>query len=85
MAKPKKKVTRWSDGVTPIEELAPAEQIAHEVVSAYGDLAPSVERIFDAEISDEAREQALTLFRESLGSPGDPNRDPRVAIQNAGS
>ena len=52
------------------------------MVSQYRDLAPSVERIMDAEISDEQREQALTAFRDSLDTPGDPNRDPRVAIAN---
>ena len=28
--------------------------------------------------------QALGLFRESLVTPGDPNRDPRAAIVAAG-
>ena len=84
MAKKKVPATRWHDGTTPIEDLAPNELIAHEVVSQYGDLAPSILRIMDAELTDEQRNVALTAFRESLGTIGDPNRDPRVAITNAG-
>jgi hypothetical protein len=84
MAKKKVPATRWHDGTTPIEDLAPNELIAHEVVSQYGDLAPSITRIMDAELTDDQRNVALTAFRESLGTIGDPNRDPRVAINNAG-
>jgi hypothetical protein len=84
MAKAKKKVTRWSNGSIDIEELGPSERIAHELVSEFADLAPSVEKIMDAEISDEGRSAALQLFRTSLGAIGDPNRDPRTAISAAG-
>jgi hypothetical protein len=83
-AKSKKPITRWSDGSVPAEELAPNERIAHEVVSEYRDLAPSIEKIMNAEMDEDARHEALTAFRTSLGSIGDPNRDPRVAITNAG-
>lgn len=82
MATKKQPVTRWFDGTTPVDELSAPEQLAHEVVSQFRDLAPSVERIMDAELTDEQREQALLAFRDSLGTPGDPNRDPRVAIAN---
>lgn len=84
MAKAKKKVTRWSDGSIDVEDLAPSERIAHELVSEFADLAPSVEKIMDAEISDEGRSEALELFRTSLDVIGDPNRDPRIAIAAAG-
>ncbi len=84
MAKAKKKVTRWSDGSIDVEELGPSERIAHELVSEFADLAPSVEKIMDAEISDDGRSEALELFRASLGAIGDPNRDPRAAITAAG-
>ena len=84
MAKKKVPATRWHDGTTPIEDLAPNELIAHEVVSQYGDLAPSITRIMDADLTDDQRNVALTSFRNSLDSIGDPNRDPRVAITNAG-
>jgi hypothetical protein len=83
MAKATKRTTRWSAGQTSIDDLAPCERLAHEIVEKFRDLAPSVERIMDAELSDAVRERALTSFRESLGHVGDPNRDPRVAIVNA--
>lgn len=83
MATKKQPATRWFNGTTPVEELSVSEQLAHEVVSQYRDLAPSVERIMDAELDDDQREQAITAFRDSLDTPGDPNRDPRVAIANA--
>jgi hypothetical protein len=83
MATKKQPATRWYDGTTPVEDLSAPEQLAHSVVSQFRDLAPSVERIMDAEITEEQREQALTAFRDSLDQPGDPNRDPRVAIANA--
>jgi hypothetical protein len=79
----KKPTTRWHDGSTPIEDLAPNEQLAHRLVSQFRDLAPSVERIMDAELDEDQRGVALTAFGESLGKVGDPNRDPRVAIANA--
>ncbi len=84
MAKAKKKVTRWSNGSIDIEDLAPTERMAHELVSEFADLAPSVETIMEAEISDDGRIEALELFRTSLGGIGDPNRNPRVAIETAG-
>lgn len=84
MARAKKQVSRWSDGSIELDDLDPNERIAHELVSEFADLAPSVEKIMDAEISDEGRLQALELFRASLGTIGDPNRDPRVAITTAG-
>jgi hypothetical protein len=82
MAK-KRPVTRWHDGTTPVDDLAPTELLAHELVSEKADLAPSVERIMEAELSDDQRHRALVAFRDSLSTPGDPNRDPRVAIANA--
>lgn len=83
MAKAKKTSSRWSEGSTNIDDLAPRERLAHEIVSAYGDLLPSVERIMDAELTEEQGLTALTAFRDSIGIPGDPNRDPRVTIANA--
>jgi hypothetical protein len=62
-------------------ELSPANRIAFEVVAERRDLLPSVERIMNAGLSEDAAVQALNLFRDSLGSAGDPNRDPRVAIE----
>jgi hypothetical protein len=79
----KQPTTRWYDGITPIEDLAANEQLAHEMVSRHRDLAPSVERIMAADLTDEQRTDALTTFRHSLTRIGDPNRDPRTAIANA--
>ena len=83
MAKAKKVTSRWSDGSVSVDDLAPRERLAHEIVSAYGDLLPSVVRIMDADLDEERGLAALTAFRDSIGTPGDPNRDPRVAIANA--
>lgn len=83
MVKKKVTFTRWHDGSTPIEELPADEQMAHQLVSERGDLAPSVERIMDAELTVDQRAHALNAFNESLANPGDPNRDPRTAIANA--
>lgn len=88
MAATKKKkkapTSRWHDGNTPIEELEPLEQLAHQIVTDYRDLTPSVERIMSSELDSDGRLKALTAFHASLGEIGDPNRDPRVAIANAG-
>ena len=83
MAKAKKVSTRWSEGTADVDSLAPRERLAHEIVSTYGDLLPSVERIMNAELTEEQGLVALTAFRDSIGTPGDPNRDPRVSIANA--
>jgi len=81
--KNKARVSRWHDGSTPIEELDPSEAVAHEIVTAYSDLTPSVERIMDAELDADQRLVAISSFRDALGTIGDPNRDPRQAIANA--
>jgi hypothetical protein len=65
------------------DDLTPLQTVAREVLTARGDLLPSVERIAGAGLSETEAVDALTLFRDALGSPGDPNRDPRVAIANA--
>ena len=83
MAKKTIPATPWNNGTTPVEDLAPNERLAHQMVSEFVDLTPSVDRIMTAEMSEDARHEALTAFRDSLGRVGDPNRDPRVAIANA--
>lgn len=65
------------------DELEPANRIAHDVVHERRDLLPSVERIMNAGLDDEATVRAMTLFRDSLTTVGDPHRDPRVAIANS--
>ena len=75
--------TRWHDGTTPVDDLAPHELMAHQLVAEHRYLTPSVERIMGAELSTSQQLDALTAFRDSLGRIGDPNRDPRVAIASA--
>jgi hypothetical protein len=62
------------------DELSPANRIAYEIVAERRDLVPSVERIMNAGLDQDATVRALSLFRESLTAIGDPHRDPRVAI-----
>lgn len=83
MAKAKKAGSRWSQGLDDVGDLAPRERLAHEIVTTHRDLLPSVERIMDAELTEDQCVVALTAFRDSVGTAGDPNRDPRVSIANA--
>jgi hypothetical protein len=39
-----------------------------------------VNRILQSSLGEAGRLQAITLFRDALGSPGDPMRDPAGAI-----
>ncbi len=77
----KPKSTRWYNGDVPFEDLDPSEQVAHDIVHKFGDLAPSVDRIMDADLTSEQRLQAINLFNASLGRLHDPHRDPRTAIE----
>jgi hypothetical protein len=82
MVKKKTIATRWHDGTTPLDTLGPDELLAHQLVSQFMDLAPSVQRIMEAELDADQRHRAMVAFRDSLDRAGDPNRDPRVAIAN---
>ena len=84
-AKKKAQSTRWYGGDIPFDELGPSEQIAHNIVQQFGDLAPSVERIMEAELTGPQRESAIGLFEASLDDLDNPNRDPRHAIDTARS
>lgn len=85
MAKKKVAATRWHDGVGEIEDLTDTEQVAHKIVTERKDLEPSVARIMDSEDLDEdQRGVALNSFQAALSDPGDENRNPTVAITNAG-
>jgi len=66
------------------DDLGPANRIAYDIVAARRDLLPSVERIMNAGLDESGTVGALGLFQTSLASPGDPNRDPRVAIAEYG-
>ena len=67
------------DGVA-YEDLLPSQQVGHDIRTSYPDLAPSVQRILDAELDEDQRLKAMHMFQEALGSPTDPNRDPRNVI-----
>lgn len=68
-----------------VEMLAPTDRIAYEIVDDRRDLLPSVDRIMNAGLDDDAKLRAITLFRDSLGRAGDPHRDPQVSIANSTS
>jgi hypothetical protein len=68
-----------------VDDLSPANRIAYEIIAERRDLLPSVERIMNAGLTEDATVRALTLFRDSLTATDDPHRDPRVAIVNASS
>ena len=63
-----------------VDDLSPANRIAHDIVAQRRDVLPSVERIMNASLGEDATVGALSLFRSALSTVGDPNRDPRVAI-----
>ena len=77
-AKPPNGAPRWQSGSP--DDLGPAELIAHEILAGRRDLFPSVERIMTAGLETDGTLRAISLFRDSLGNPGDVHRDPRVAI-----
>ena len=84
----KKATTRRSSPYmtsTDIDDLSPTNRMAHEILTSRGDLLPSIEHIMQAGLSDSDATAALTFFRDALGAPGDPNRDPNVAIAAATS
>ena len=70
----------WASPGSP-HELDELHLTAHGMVNARPDLRPSIARIISADLDSPARLRALTLFKDALTSPGDPNRDPRVAIE----
>jgi len=63
------------------ENGTPAQLIADGILDAFADLAPSVNQIMEADVSDSGRLHAITLFRDSLGVHGDPMRNPANAIE----
>jgi hypothetical protein len=65
------------------DDLSPANRIAYEIVAQRRDLVPSIERIMNAGLDQDGTVHALSLFRDSLTTMGDPHRDPRVAIAAA--
>jgi hypothetical protein len=76
-------VSAWWDATVDADALSEQQRLAHEIVIRRRDLTPSVERIMDTDLDDSVRSRALAAFSAALSSPGDPNRDPRIAIINA--
>jgi hypothetical protein len=65
------------------DDLPESGKLAHDIVATYGDLRPSVTKILDAELSEGQKVHALSAFQASIGVPGDANRNPAVAIEQA--
>jgi hypothetical protein len=63
------------------QDLTTSEGVAHAIRTESIDLTPSVNRIMNAGLHEAACFRAITLFRDSLGVPGDPNRYPDNAIE----
>jgi hypothetical protein len=81
-AAPKRPAADWKSPGS-ADELGEAEQVAHAIITERSDLMPSVERIMNSTLESDERVGALKLFRDSLHTPGDANRDPRVAIESS--
>ena len=62
------------------EDLTTSEGVAHAIRTESIDLTPSVNKIMNAGMHEAGALKAITLFRASLGVPGDPNRYPDAAI-----
>lgn len=82
-AKPRKAATKRSAAPNSVlaEDHTPSEAVAHAIRMEFGDLSPSVNRIMNAGLHEAGTMHAITLFRASLGVPGDENRNPMVAIE----
>ena len=82
-AKPRKAAAKR--GVKPgaplPEDHTASEAVAYAIRQEFNDLAPSVNRIMNAGLHEEGALHAITLFRDSLGVAGDPNRNPAEAIE----
>lgn len=72
----------YLDGGDP-DDLSPDRRIAHDILVRRGDLLPSIDRIMGAGLAEADTVRALTLFRTAVENPGDPHRDPRLAIAAA--
>jgi hypothetical protein len=79
--KPRPVTKRAKAAAAAAEDLTTSEGVAQSIRTESIDLTPSVNRIMNAGLHEAACFQALTLFRASLGVPGDPNRHPDHAIE----
>jgi hypothetical protein len=81
-AKPRKAAAkRGVAALTLPEDHTESEAVAYGIRVEFNDLTPSVNRIMNAGLHEAGALRAITLFRDSLGVPGDANRDPAVAIE----
>ena len=78
-----KRPSKKGKGPELAENHTESEAVAHAILTAFGDLEPSVNRIMYADLSEPARMHAISLFRDSLTAPGDPYRNPAKAIEAA--
>ena len=76
-------ISPWRGANVDVDSLSESQRLAHDIVVNRRDLTPSVERIMSTDLGDSDRSRALIAFRDALTTPGDPNRDPQVAIANA--
>lgn len=65
------------------EDHTPSQAAAHGILEERRDLQPSVDHIMNAELSEDGRMHAIGLFKDSLTTPGDPNRTPANAVEAA--
>ena len=63
------------------EDHTASEAVAHAITSLHADLAPSVNRIMTADLDEDARFVAISLFSHSLHVRGDQYRYPLNAIE----
>jgi hypothetical protein len=78
----RKPATKRTKAVAAVpEDPTTSEGVAQIIRTESIDLTPSVNRIMNAGLHEAACFRAITLFRDSLGVPGDPNRYPVNAIE----
>ena len=63
------------------EDPTTSEGVAQAMRVESVDLIPSINRIMNAGLHEAACFRAITLFRDSIGVPGDPHRYPDYAIE----
>jgi hypothetical protein len=63
------------------DDHTPSEAVAYAMRLESIDLTPSVNKIMNAGLHEAGCMHAITLFRDSIGVPGDPHRDPAHAIE----
>ena len=80
MSTPVKRASSKKPVATLPENRTESEIVADTLLTRYNDLAPSLNRIMEADLGEAGRLHAITLFQNSLGMTGDPMRDPQNAI-----